>query len=432
MSAEKNRSWWRRYLAFPLIYKLAIALVLGAAVGLLVGPDITVIEPLGTVFLRLLQMMVVPVVVFTLVVGVSSGSAGRLGSVGVKIMVYYMLTTVVAITLGLALASLVQPGAGLVLPDGAGAEPKKAPPLKEVLINIVPTNPLSAMVEGDMLAVLFFALVFGLALGVLRNSEDERLAGLGENMRRFFEGGAEVTFIAIRGILEYAPIGVFALLAVTLGETGVDAVAPLAMLTATVYGGVVVQVLLYCVLLLLFGHSLRRFFSAAREPMLMSFVTRSSSGTLPVSMRAAERMGVDEGVYGFTLPLGATINMDGTAVYVGASVIFVANVAGVDLSLTELISVALVGVLASVGTAGVPGAGLIMLSLAITQAGLPFGPVALVAGIDAFLDMIRSLCNVTGDLAGSRIVDGGRKKKRRARLAGPGAGGGSTPAVAAG
>ena len=149
----------------------------------------------------------------------------------------------------------------------------------------------------------------------------------------------------------------------------------------------------------------------------MSFVTRSSSGTLPVSMRAAEKMGVDEGVYGFTLPLGATINMDGTAVYVGASVIFVANVAGVDLTLTELVSVALVGVLASVGTAGVPGAGLIMLSLAITQAGLPFGPVALVAGIDAFLDMIRSLCNVTGDLAGARIVDGGDRKKRRARKA---------------
>ncbi|QIR68829.1 dicarboxylate/amino acid:cation symporter [Kocuria sp. KD4] len=413
VSTEKNRSWWRRYLAFPLIYKLGIALVLGAVVGLLVGPDIAVVKPLGTVFLRLLQMMVVPVVVFTLVAGVSSGSAGQFGRVGVKIMVYYTLTTMVAITLGLALASLFQPGAGLTLPEGTESAPKEAPPLNEVLMNIVPTNPISAMVEGDMLAVLFFALVFGLALGVLRSSEDERLAGLGENMRRFFEAGAEVTFVAIRGILEYAPIGVFALLAVTLGETGMDALAPLAVLTATVYGGVAVQILLYCLILLVFGHSVRGFFAAAKEPMLMSFVTRSSSGTLPVSMRAAEKMGVDEGVYGFTLPLGATINMDGTAVYVGAAVIFVANVAGVHLSLTELISVALVGVLASVGTAGVPGAGLIMLSLAITQAGLPFGPVALVAGIDALLDMVRSMCNVTGDLAGTRIVDGGARRRRR-------------------
>ena len=427
VNSAPRRNWWQRYLAFPLIYKLAIALVLGAVTGLVVGPEIAVIEPLGTIFLRLLQMMVIPVVVFTLVTGVSSGSAGQFGRVGVKIMVYYMLTTMVAITLGLALASLVQPGEGLVLPEGTESAPKEAPPLKEVLINIVPTNPVSAMVEGDMLAVLFFALVFGLALGVLRNSADQRLAGLGESMRQFFDAGAEVTFIAIRGILEYAPIGVFALLAVTLGETGADALAPLAMLTATIYGGVAIQILLYCLLLLLFGHSVRRFFSAAKEPMLMSFVTRSSSGTLPVSMRAAEKMGVDEGVYGFTLPLGATINMDGTAVYVGASVIFVANVAGVDLTLTELVSVALVGVLASVGTAGVPGAGLIMLSLAITQAGLPFGPVALVAGIDAFLDMIRSLCNVTGDLAGARIVDDSDRKKRRARKA-VGTGRGATAA----
>ena len=436
MSVQKKQSWWRRYLAFPLIYKLAIALVLGAVTGLLVGPEIAVIEPLGTIFLRLLQMMIVPVVLFTLVTGVSSGSAGQFGRVGVKIMVYYMLTTVVAITLGLTLASLVNPGAGLTLPAGTETAPKEAPALQDVLIGIVPTNPISAMVEGDMLSVLFFALVFGLALGALRNSEDKRLAGLGESMRQFFEAGAEITFIAIRGILEYAPIGVFALLAVTLGETGMDALAPLALLTATIYGGAAVQVLLYCVLLVLFGHSLRTFFSAAREPMLMSFVTRSSSGTLPVSMRAAEKMGVDEGVYGFSLPLGATINMDGTAVYVGAAVIFVANVAGVDLSITELVSVALVGVLASVGTAGVPGAGLIMLSMAITQAGLPFGPVALVAGIDAFLDMGRSLCNVTGDLAGARIVDRGGKRKRRSRVerqeSTPGAAGEGSTAAASG
>ena len=166
MNSAPRRNWWQRYLAFPLIYKLAIALVLGAVTGLVVGPEIAVIEPLGTIFLRLLQMMVIPVVVFTLVTGVSSGSAGQFGRVGVKIMVYYMLTTMVAITLGLALASLVQPGEGLVLPEGTESAPKEAPPLKEVLINIVPTNPVSAMVEGDMLAVLFFALVFGLALGV--------------------------------------------------------------------------------------------------------------------------------------------------------------------------------------------------------------------------------------------------------------------------
>lgn len=410
MKTATKQSWWRRYLAFPLIWKLAIALVLGAAVGLIVGPDVTVIEPLGTLFLRLLQMMIVPIVLFTLVAGLSSVSAGQFGRVGVKVLLYYTVTTFFAISLGLGLALLVQPGAGLTLPTGDGGEPAESPPLSEVLLNIVPTNPVGAMAEGDMLAVLFFTLVFGVALGAMMHSKDERLRGLGEDMRRFFEAGAELTFIAIRGILEYAPIGVFALIAVTLGETGMDALAPLAKLTAVVYGGVALQIVLYSLLLLAFGYSIRRFFSAAKEPMIMAFATRSSGGTLPVSMRAADKMGVDESVYGFTLPLGATINMDGTALYVGAAVIFVADVSGVDLSIAQIISVALVGVIASVGTAGVPGAGLIMLTLAITQAGLPFAAVALVAGIDALLDMVRTMCNVTGDLTGARIVDRGNKK----------------------
>jgi Na+/H+-dicarboxylate symporter len=410
MKTATKQSWWRRYLAFPLIWKLAIALVLGAAVGLIVGPDVTVIEPLGTLFLRLLQMMIVPIVLFTLVAGLSSVSAGQFGRVGVKVLLYYTVTTFFAISLGLGLALLVQPGAGLTLPTGDGGEPAESLPLSEVLLNIVPTNPVGAMAEGNMLAVLFFALVFGVALGAMMHSKDERLRGLGEDMRRFFEAGAELTFIAIRGILEYAPIGVFALIAVTLGETGMDALAPLAKLTAVVYGGVALQIVLYSLLLLAFGYSIRRFFSAAREPMIMAFATRSSGGTLPVSMRAADKMGVDESVSGFTLPLGATINMDGTALYVGAAVIFVANVSGVDLSIAQIISVALAGVIASVGTAGVPGAGLIMLSIAITQAGLPFAAVALVAGIDALLDMVRTMCNVTGDLTGARIVDRGNKK----------------------
>lgn len=405
MNQEAKRTWWQKYLAFPLIWKLAIALVLGAVVGLTVGPSISVIEPLGTLFLRLLQMMIVPIVIFTLVAGLSSGGPGNFGRVGIKILVYYTLTTLVAITIGLALATFVQPGAGLTLPTEGGEERRESQSLSEVLLNIVPTNPVGAMAEGNMLAILFFALVFGIALGAMIHSRDERLRGLGTTMRRFFEAGAELTFIAIRGILEYAPIGVFALIAVTLGETGTDALAPLAKLTGVVYGGVALQIVLYTLLLLLFGASIRKFFSAAKEPMLMAFVTRSSGGTLPVSMRAADKMGVDEGVYGFTLPLGSTVNMDGTALYVGATVVFVANVAGIDLSLGELISVALVGVLASVGTAGVPGAGLIMLTLAITQAGLPLAGIALVAGIDAVLDMVRTMCNVTGDLTGARIVD---------------------------
>ncbi|HEY8498908.1 MAG TPA: dicarboxylate/amino acid:cation symporter, partial [Limnochordales bacterium] len=227
---------------------------------------------------------------------------------------------------------------------------------------------------------------------------------LSEAILGVVRGLNEVTFLLVRGVLEYAPVGVFALIAVTLGRTGLAALVPLAKLTGVVYGGIALQIGLYVLLLALFGVSQRRFWSVAQDPMLMAFVTRSSNGTLPVTMQAAERLGIKESLYGFSLPLGATINMDGTALYIGASVVFVANVAGVDLTLAQLLGVILTGVLASIGTAGVPGAGLIMLSLAITQAGLPMAPVGLVAGIDAILDMIRTMCNVTGDLVGTQIV----------------------------
>jgi Na+/H+-dicarboxylate symporter len=405
MESNRRRSLLRRYFEFPLIWKFALALALGAVVGLAFGPAVSVLQPLGDLFLRLLQMLIVPLVLFTLVAGVSSVTPAQLGKIGGKTFVYYMLTSFIAITLGLALALLVRPGTGLDVP-GEGEEPAEAPPIGETLLNIVPENPFAAMVEGNVLAVIFFAVIVGLALGVMQHSSDERLRDLSGLTRRLFDAGAEAMFLIVRGVLEYAPVGVFALIAVTLGETGAGALLPLAALTGVVYGGVALQIGFYCLLLLLFGASLRRFFSAAKEPMLMAYVTRSSTGTLPVSTRAARQMGVKKGVYGFSLPFGATVNMDGTALYVGAAVVFVANVSGVDLTLGQLAGVVLVGVLASIGTAGVPGAGLIMLSLAITQAGLPFAAVALVAGIDAVLDMARTMCNVTGDLTGTRIIAG--------------------------
>lgn len=401
----RERRWWRRYLEFPLIWKFAIALVAGAVVGLLVGPSIAVLQPLGDLFLRLLQMLVVPLIIVTLVAGVSSITPARLGRIGGKMLGYYIVTSAIAICVGILLALAVSPGVGLDMPEQGEQEPKQAPPVTDTLLNIVPENPFQAMVEGNVLAVIFVAIVVGLVLGVMRHSETQRLQDLGELVRRLTDAGAEIMFMVIRGVLEYGPIGVFALIAVALGETGVEALVPLAKLTAVVYGGVALLVGIYCVLLLLSRVRLRQFFAAAKDPMVTAYVTRSSSGTLPVTMRAAHKLGIKESVYSFSLPLGATINMDGTALYIGASTVFVANVAGVDLTLGQLVGIVVVGVLASIGTAGVPSAGLIMLSLAITQAGLPFAPVALVAGIDAILDMIRCVGNVTSDLTGSRIVD---------------------------
>ena len=404
MANTGRRTWWRRYLDIPLIYKLGVSLVLGAVVGLAVGEPATVLQPLGDLFLRLLTMLVVPLVLVTIIAGVSSVSPSQLGRIGGKVFVYYVLTSLVAISLGLVVARLVHPGAGLTLPVGQGEQPEQAPSLVETLLNIVPTNPLAAMVEGDVLAVIFVALIVGVALSVLCGSADPRLSELGRLLRRANEALVEVVFLLVRGVLEYAPVGVFALIAAVLAKTGASALVPLAKLTGVVYGGVALMIVVYAGLLALSRVSVREFFGAAKEPMLTAFVTRSSSGSLPVSSRAAERMGVRDSVYSFTLPLGATINMDGTAIYVGAATVFVADIAGVQLSLGQILGVVAVGVLASIGTAGVPGAGLIMLSMTISQAGLPFAPIALVAGVDSLLDMVRTMCNVTGDLVGTRLV----------------------------
>lgn len=398
-------SLWRRYLDFPLIWKLAIALVLGLVAGLVVGPPIAVIQPLGDIFLRLLMMLVVPMILLTLIAGVSSVSPKTMGRVGLKTFVFYIFTTIFAITIGISLALLVSPGAGLSVPADAEAEEAEEPPeMMEILIGIVPENIFEALTEADVLAVLFFAVIAGAALSIMKDSASDRIAESGMLIQRLVDGGVELIFILLRGVLQYSPIGVFALIAAVIGETGTDALVPLAALTGVVYGGIAIMIGVYVLILLVFRAPVGRFFREAKEPMITAYVTRSSNGTLPVTMRAAERLGIRKGVYSFTLPLGATINMDGTALYVGAATVFIANVSGTELTLTELAIVAIVGTLASIGTAGVPGAGLIMLTLAVGAVGLPMAPIALVAGIDAILDMARTMNNITGDLVGSRII----------------------------
>ncbi|MDO5492804.1 MAG: dicarboxylate/amino acid:cation symporter [Nesterenkonia sp.] len=399
-----RRSPWRWYLDVPLIWKLGVALVAGVVVGLIVGPPITVIEPLGEIFLRLLMMLVMPLILLTLISGVASVSPKTLGRVGGKIFGFYIITTAFAISLGIGLALLISPGAGLSLTGDEEAESEEAPGIAEVFTDIIPDNIFAALSEGQILSVMFFAIIAGIALAYMQDSDDDRLTELASLIRRITDGGLEIVFLLIRGVLQYSPIGVFALIAVAVGETGADALVPLATLTGVMYGGILLQIAVYTVILLLFRAHIGRFFKAAKEPMLTAFVTRSSGGTLPVTTRAAQQLGIRKGVYSFTLPFGATVNMDGTAIYVGAATVFVANVTGTDLTVMQIVTIALVGVLASIGTAGVPGAGLIMLTMTVTSAGLPMAPVALVAGIDAILDMGRTMCNVTGDLVGTRVV----------------------------
>jgi Na+/H+-dicarboxylate symporter len=401
--------WLSWYFRSNLLVRILVGLVLGSVAGLIFGPKISWVSPFGDVFVRLLKMIVVPVVLFTLVVGAASIHPARLGRVGAKALILYMATTAFAVTIGLVAGNIFTPGKGMELVGTASAFGKQVsrPSLMQTLLAIVPQNPFNAIVSGDMLPIIFFALIFGMGVAYLRESNDERVRNAANTVFNFFDGGAEVMYKVVVWILQYAPIGVFALIAVVFGKQGAQAFGPLGMVTLSVYLALLVHVLFtYSGLLLLFRINPKQFFARAREAMVTAFVTRSSGGTLPVTMDVAEtRMGVSKGVYSFTLPLGATINMDGTAIYQGVCALFIAFAIGSPLNLGQQVTVILTATLASIGTAGVPGAGAIMLLMVLDSVGLKVEPgttvaaaYAMIFGIDALLDMGRTALNVTGDL----------------------------------
>jgi Na+/H+-dicarboxylate symporter len=331
--------------------------------------------------------------------------------------VIYLVTTGFAVSFGLLCGNLFQPGQGMEITASAAAGGLKAdvtaPSLVETLLNVVPINPFAAIAEGKVLQVIFYCLLFGIGLAYARNSTDETIKRSGETVFRFFNGGAEIMYMVVHWILQYAPIGVFALIADVFGKQGPEAFGPLGWTTLAVYTGFIGHMLVvYGGLLLIFKLSPLAFFSKARTAVVTAFVTRSSGGTLPVSMDTADdKMGVAQGVYSFSLPLGATINMDGTAIYQGVCAIFVGFAIGAPLDFGQQLTIVATSLLASIGTAGVPGAGAIMLLMVLESVGLevaPGSPVAMayamIFGIDALLDMGRTACNVTGDLAVTCVV----------------------------
>ncbi len=412
-SAKKGLFDW--YFKTNLLLRILLGLALGSVIGLAVGPQIAWVSPFGDLFVRLLKMIVMPVVIFTLIVGAASIHPSRLGRIGVKALLFYMLTSAFAVAVGLLFGNLFSPGQGLELvgvSEAAGRELTK-PSLVETFLNIIPTNPFEAIASGKILPTIFVALLFGMGIAYLRESRDQRIKEAANTVFRFFEGGAEIMYKVVHWILEYAPVGVFALIAVVFGKQGAAAFGPLSMVTIAVYTALAAHlVLVYGGLMSAFRINFRKFLAKAREAMVTAFVTRSSGGTLPVTMEVAEeKMGVSKGVYSFTLPLGATINMDGTAIYQGVCAIFVGLAIGLPLTLGQQLTVIATAVLASIGTAGVPGAGAIMLLMVLESVGLKVEPgtavaaaYAMIFGIDALLDMGRTSLNVTGDLAATCIV----------------------------
>lgn len=393
-----------------LIAKIGIGFIIGLILGFVIGPlapnspfvakvILPVLQLIGNIFLSLLKMLIVPLVFSSLVTGASSiGDPKALGRIGVKTIAFYLGTTIVAIVIGLLLGNIIQPGVGMAI-EGAKAVAKEPQTIFDVILNIFPANPLKALVEGIMLQVIVFALFLGVAATLI-----------GERGKAFLEFNsslAEVMFKITAIVMKTAPLGIFALIAVTAAKYGPAVLAPFAKVIFAIYLGCILQMLLvYSGLIAGIVHkSPMWFFSGVREAMLAAFVTRTSAGVLPISMdNVQNKLGVSENVSSFVLPLGATINMDGTAIYEGVCALFIAQAFGIDLSLGAQLGILMTATLASIGTAGVPGAGLIMLSMVLLSAGLPIEGMALVAGIDAVLDMARTCVNVTGDMCVSAVI----------------------------
>jgi Na+/H+-dicarboxylate symporter len=412
-----------------LYTKITIGLVLGAVVGVAVNVTgisgtatwtdgvIPVLDFTGRAFIRLITMIVIPLVVASLMMGVASlGDIKKLGRIGGKTVGYYMFTTAVAITIGLSLALLVKPGSRIAPEsrDQLAAEfasqaadrvqlAETRPGVLDVLLNMIPTNPIGAAAEGNLLALIIFVIIFGAAVSLV--AEERRQAVLG-----FFGGVNDAAMIVIDWIMKLAPYAVFALIAAVISRFGLDVLRSLAIYSLVVAGGLVLHALLtYGTLVTVLARlNPLEFFRRIRKVPLIAFSTSSSNATLPVTMETAEEeLGVSKGVSSFVLPLGATINMDGTALYQGVATVFIAQVYGVNLGVPELLTIVLTATLASIGAAGVPSAGIITLILVLQSVGLAgqaAAGIALILGVDRILDMLRTAVNVTGDLSCSAFV----------------------------
>ncbi|MGK7376688.1 dicarboxylate/amino acid:cation symporter [Planococcus sp. 1R117A] len=388
-----------------LTVKVLTGLVTGAIVGLLINLfapgafgnlNTFLFVPLGQLFLSMINMLVVPLVLFSLILGTAGlGDPAKLGRIGFKTVTYFLVTTTIAIVIGLSLAAVIQPGlAGDFDLGSASFESEEAPSVADTLLNIIPDNPLAAMTEGNMLQIIVFAVFIGLALTAL----GEKTKGIVS----LVEQGNEIMMYLVGLVMKFAPYGTFGLIATAVGSQGFSAMKAM--------GSYMVVILAALLIHALFTYGGTVAFLAKKNPiwffkkfapaMSVAFSTSSSNATLPVSMEVAQKeLGVPKSISSFVQPLGATINMDGTAIMQGVATMFIAQAFGIELTLVELATVVLTAVLASVGTAGVPGVGLIMLAMVLGSVGLPVEGIGLIIGIDRLLDMARTAINITGDAA---------------------------------
>ncbi|WP_018916764.1 dicarboxylate/amino acid:cation symporter [Vreelandella zhanjiangensis] len=389
--------WWR---GIALWKKILAGLALGILAGALLGESASVFKPLGDIFINAIMMLIVPLVFSTLIVGITSmRDPQKMGRIGARTIGLYLLTTAFAISIGLLLSTLLQPGAGVNISFDGSVDASEAPTLASILIDLVPRNPIDALANGNILQIIVFAIGLGISLTLIGEK--------GEPLVVVFDSFAEAMYKLTGIVMAFAPFGVFGLIAHVSGQYGLEILLPLAKLIGVVYLACALHVLVvYSGFISLLGRlNPARYLQGSLDAMMVAFSSASSAGSLPVSIRCAQQnLGVSEGVSGFVLPVGATINMDGTALYQGVVVLFIAQMLGIELSLVDYGMIVATGTLASIGTAGVPGAGLIMLSIVMAQIGLPLEAIAVVAGIDRILDMARTSVNVAGDIMVTTLV----------------------------
>lgn len=408
---------WKWYMSKSFMLKITVGFILGLAFGLIFGPQNSIFSPLGVIFMNLLKMIVIPLIFLSLIVAVNHSSPSELGRIGVKVFPIYLVTTALSVGIGIIIAKVMNPGAGVKLDTGATVAVPDRPSFVDTLLNMIPTNIVKTFADGNILAIVFIAIIIGISMLYMRHSEDATHKDMGDTLMKFVEASNEVTLRILNGILQYAPIGVFGITAATVGSQGLDTVIALGKFIVTSYIGVgLLLVVFYPIILKLWGCKVIQFYRDIKESMLTAFVTASSLGTLPITIRAAKKAGIDESIANLTLPIGATVNMNGTALRLGVAVIFASEIMGIDLSLVELVSIIVIGTLAAVGTAGVPGTGLIAMSAVFAQAGLPIEIVALTAGINIIVDMVFTLGNVTGDLVAAKMVDASEKRAASKQL----------------
>lgn len=404
MKVEMKQKMKKEWPAAAVVGALLISVIIGGC--LQNNPSAAdLFAPLGVIYVNLIKMIMVPLVFTSLILGIAStADLKKIGKMGLGTMIIFLFTTAAAVITGLIVSNLFKPGLGIAAGSGV-YEVNEFPGIQDILTGIFPSNMIEPLLNADMLQIIFMAVIVGLAFVKVFSKESKEI---GKILYHCIEDLYEIMIVITNGVMSLTPIGILGLMIPAVAQNGLDVLLPLGKMILVFYLAVVIHIgIVYCVSLQCFSKiSVKEFFLGMLPAQVVAFVTCSSAAALPVSMRRIqEKLKVSKEVSGFVLPLGATVNMDGNALYQGIAALFIAQAYGIELSLWMQLVIVLTGTFASIGAAGIPGAGMVVLSTVLMSVGLPVDGIALIAGIDRILDMGRTLTNVTGDAVAACVIE---------------------------